>query len=421
MPENRSPESRTPNAAQQQPPLLRNTSFIRLWAVGWVTGIMMWLEMLVIALLALELTDSPFLVSVTFFLRFIPMIFGFGIGVVADRLNRKHIMTVGLVIQAATSAALAYLVITNAIEYWHLALGSFLIGAVMASEFPVRRTMMAEVVGRNSAGRAVSLEFTTNSLFRIMGPFIGGLFLVTIGPQGGFLMGLALYSTGALISLTLKYRQPTSEQEIAGPRTQVIEAVRYIRRSDVMIGTLIVTLVLNVFGFSYMSQQPIIARQVLMVSDVFIGLLQSVEGAGAFLGSALVAALAHPRHYTRIFMFGSMLYLVTIVLFSLSTAYWVSLAILFVAGFGMAGFATMQSAIMMYVSSPEMRGRVLGSIAMFIGIGPFGQLGIGLLADSLGPTIAVRIVASIGIVMMLASFVAFPIMRSSNDLEQPTS
>ena len=48
-----------------------------------MTGTMMWLEMLVIALLALELTDSPFLVSFTFFLRFIPMLFGYGMGVVS--------------------------------------------------------------------------------------------------------------------------------------------------------------------------------------------------------------------------------------------------------------------------------------------------------------------------------------------------
>ena len=41
---------------------------------------MMWLEMLVVPLLTLELTDSPFLVSLVFFLRLVPMLFGFGGG-----------------------------------------------------------------------------------------------------------------------------------------------------------------------------------------------------------------------------------------------------------------------------------------------------------------------------------------------------
>ncbi|MDG0867990.1 MFS transporter [Candidatus Lucifugimonas marina] len=382
-----------------------------------MTGTMMWLEMLVVALVTLELTDSPFLVSVTFFLRFIPMLFGFGIGVIAERLNRKYLMTVGLAVQAATSAVLAALIISDQIEYWHLALGSFLIGAVMASEFPVRRTMIGEVVSRSSVGRAVSLEQTTNSLFRILGPFIGGVFLATIGAQGGFLLGVILYSIGVLIALSMKYSRPTTTEAPAGPKTQIIEGVRYIRKSQVMIGTLGVTLILNVFGFSYMSQQPVVAKQVLQVSDVLIGILQSVEGAGAFIGATLIVIFAKPHHYTRIYMWGSLLFIVAIVLFSQSTNYWLTLIILFFGGMGMSGFATMQSAIMIYVSSPKMRGRVLGSVAVFIGIGPFGQLGIGALANILDPATAVLITALTGIVFMFIAFVLYPAMNKPSSLE----
>ena len=386
-----------------------------------MTGTMMWLEMLVIALLALELTDSPFLVSVTFFLRFLPMLFGFGIGIVAERLNRKYLMIGGLAVQVTVSAALAALIIADAIEYWHLALGSFFIGAVMASEFPVRRTMIGEVVSRMNVGRAVSLEQTTNSLFRIIGPFVGGVFLATIGGQGGFLLGVVLYSIGIIIALSMKYQRPTSTEAPTGPKTQIIEGIRYIRKSQVMIGTLGVTLVLNVFGFSYMSQQPVVAKQVLQVSDVLIGLLQSVEGAGALLGAALIVIFAKPHHYTRIYMWGSLLYLIAIVLFSQSEIYWVTLIILFIGGIGMSGFATMQSAIMIYTASPHMRGRVLGSVAVFIGLGPLGQLGIGALASILNPATAVLITASIGIICMFIAFVIYPAMSKPDSLERDTA
>ena len=386
-----------------------------------MTGTMMWLEMLVIALLALELTDSPFLVSFTFFLRFIPMLFGYGMGVVSERMNRKYLMIAGLALQAAVSAVIAGLIITGSLEYWHLAVGSFLIGAVMSSEFPIRRTMIAEVVDRGSIGRAISLEQTSNSLFRILGPFIGGVFLATIGAQGGFLLGVALYSIGAIIALSMKYRRPEVLQQIQSARTQVIEGVRYISRSQLLVGTLAVTLVLNVFAFPYMSQQPIVARLELGVSDVLIGVMQSVDGAGAFLGAALIAIFARPRHYTNIYMWGSLLFLVAIVAFSRSNTYWLTLVILFFAGAGMSGFATMQSAIMIYVSSPAMRGRALGAVTVFIGIGPFGQLGIGLLASILDPATAVLIVASIGIAAMVAVFFVFPIMRNSAALERDSA
>ena len=382
-----------------------------------MTGTMMWLEMLVVALLALELTDSPFLVSVTFFLRFLPMLFGFWLGTVAERLNRKYLMIGGLILQATVSAVLAALAAAELIEYWHLAVGSFLIGAVLASEFPVRRTMIGEVVPKESVGRAISLEQTTNSLFRMLGPIVGGVFLATIGAQGGFILGFALYSIGIVISLTMKYSRPKSNEVQAGTMTQIVEGIRYIRRSQVMIGTLGVTLILNVFGFTYMSQQPVVARQVLGVNDVLIGLLQSVEGAGALLGASLVVIFARPRHYTRIYMWGSLLFLICIVLFSRSETYWVTLIILFFAGIGMSGFATMQSAIMIYASSPKMRGRALGAVAVFIGIGPFGQLGIGALASILDPATAMLITASTGIVFMFIAFVIYPAMNKSESLD----
>jgi predicted MFS family arabinose efflux permease len=382
-----------------------------------MTGTMMWLEMLVVALLALELTDSPFLVSVTFFLRFLPMLFGFGMGVIAERLNRKYLMAAGLAVQATVSAALASLVIAEQLEYWHLALASFIVGIVMASEFPVRRTMIGEVVTRTSVGRAISLEQTTNSLFRILGPVLGGVFLATIGAQGGFLLGVVLYSIGAVIALSLKYTRPASNEVLEGPKTQVIEGIRYIRKSQVMVGTLGVTLILNVFGFSYLSQQPVVAKQVLMVSDVLVGVLQSVEGAGAFVGAALISIFARPQHYTRLYMWGSLLFVVAIALFSQSEVYWVTLVILFFGGMGMSAFATMQSAIMIYASSPEMRGRALGSVAVFIGIGPFGQLGIGLLASILDPATAVLITSGIGIVFMFIAFVIYPAMNKSESLD----
>ena len=408
----------TPATRTQPQKLLKNGQFLRLWSVGWMTGTMMWLEMLVVALLTLKLTDSPFLVSVTFFLRFLPMLFGFGLGVIAERLNRKYIMAAGLAVQATVSAALAILVINDMIEYWHLALGSFLVGAVMASELVVRRTMFGEVVNRASIGRAIALEQTTNSLFRIIGPFIGGVFLATIGAQGGFMLGVVLYSIGIVIALSMKYTRPISSNQLEGPKTQVIEGIRYIRRSQVMIGTLGVTLILNVFGFSYMSQQPVVAKQVLMVSDVLVGVLQSVEGAGAFIGAGVIAIFAKPRHFTRIYMWGSLLYLISIILFSQSETYWVTLIILFFGGIGMSGFVTMQSAIMIFVSSPEMRGRVLGSVTVFIGIGPFGQLGIGLMASILDPATAVLITASTGIVLMFIAFIIYPAMNKPESLEQ---
>ena len=378
----------------------------------------MWLEMLVVPLLTLELTDSPFLVSLVFFLRFVPMLFGFGLGVLSERINRKHLLTSGLIVQAATALTWALLAVTGSIEFWHLAVGSFLIGIVMTSDFPVRRTMMGEIVDRSQIGRAMSLEMTSSSFFRMLGPFAGGVLLGTVGAYGGFLLAALLYLVGLIIAVSTNYLQPLSTERYTSPKTQMTQGISYIRRNEIIIGTLVVTLVVNAFGFSYMSQQPVVARQVLEVSDVLIGVLQSVEGVGMFLGAALVTIFARPHQYIRIYMGSSLLYLLTITLFSQSNTYWASLLILFLSGIGMSGFAAMQSAIMVYTSSQEMRGRVMGSVTMFIGFGPLGALGIGMLAGFYTIATAVMITACIGIACTLIVFILYPSMRTSKEPKQ---
>ena len=397
--------------------IVRNPQFVRLWAIGGLTSTMMWLDMLVIALLTLDLTDSPFLVSLTFFLRFTPMLFGFGIGVIADRMNRKHLMVFGLVVQIGVSAVLATLVIVDAIEFWHLAVGAFVTGSVLASEFPVRRTMIGEVVDPDRVGRAISLESGTSAGSRILGPIVGGTLFATIGPQGGFMVGVVLYSVGFLVALSMRYQPPQIEAVRAGTFQQIREGVSYIRGSRLMVGVLVVTLLMNMFGFPYVSQQPVVAREDLMVNDVLVGALASIEGLGSFIGAALIVAFARPKHYTRIYLYGSLMFLVAILVFSRSDWYWFSFVTVFFGGFGMASFAAMQSAIMIYAASPAMRARVMGSVAMFIGLGPIGQINIGLLADLIDPRTAILITGGIGLFTVMVAGIMIPNLRSSRAME----
>jgi MFS family permease len=378
---------------------------------------MMWLDMLVIALLTLDLTHSPFLVSLTFFLRFTPMLFGFGIGVIADRMNRKHLMVFGLVVQIGVSAVLATLVIVDAIEFWHLAVGAFFTGTVLASEFPVRRTMIGEVVDPDRVGRAISLESGTSAGSRILGPIVGGTLFATIGPQGGFMVGVVLYSVALFVALSMRYQPPQIEAVRAGAVQQIREGVSYIRGSRLMVGVLVITLLMNLFGFPYVSQQPVVAREDLMVNDVLVGALASIEGLGSFIGAALIVAFARPKHYTRIYLYGSVLFLVAILVFSRSDWYWFSFVTVFFGGFGMASFAAMQSAIMIYAASPAMRARVMGSVAMFIGLGPIGQINIGLLADLIDPRTAILITGGIGLFTVMIAGIMSPILRSSREME----
>ena len=318
--------------------------------------------------------------------------------------------------QAVIAATMALLLIADVLVYWQLAVATFLSGIVWASEFPVRRTLIGELVHPERLGRAMSLDSATNALSRIIGPFAGGVFMATVGPEGAYVTGVVLFLLAALVATTLRYDRPAATGSGAGVFTDLAEGVRYIRASRLMVGTLVVTLLMNVFAFPYMSQQPIIARETLGVGDVLIGLLNSVEGLGSVLGATLIAMFALPRHYTRIYLYGSLLFLVGILLFSQSSWYWVSFGIVFAGGFGMSAFGTMQSTIMASAASPEMRGRVMGTVAVFIGAGPVGQINVGIMAGLLDPQTAVMITGLMGLTVVLAASLRFPILRRADSM-----
>jgi MFS family permease len=397
-------------------PVFKNPQFRRLWAIGAFGGTMRWLDTLVIALVAFEMTDSPFLVSLTFFFRTAPMLFGIGLGIVADRLNRKYFLVTGLILQAVIAAVMATLLIADVLVYWQLAVGTFLSGIIWASEFPVRRTLIGELVHRDRLGRAMSLDSATNAFSRIIGPFTGGVFMATIGPEGAYITGIVLFLMAAFVATTLNYKRPAATTSGAGVLADLADGVRYIRASQLMVGTLIVTMLMNVFAFPYMSQQPIIAKETLEVGDVLVGLLNSVEGMGSVLGAILIASFALPRHYSRIYLYGSLLFLVGIFLFSQSSWYWVSFVIVFMGGFGMSAFGTMQSTIMASAASPEMRGRVMGTVAVFIGAGPVGQLNIGIMAGIYDPQTAVLVTSLLGLTTVVGSALVFPILRKPDSM-----
>lgn len=397
-------------------PVFKNPEFRRLWVIGAFGGTMRWLDTLVLALVAYDMTGDPFLVSLTFFFRMAPMLFGVGLGIVADRLNRKYFLVIGLVLQSFIAAVMASLLIADVLMYWQLAVATFLSGIIWASEFPVRRTLIGELVHSERLGRAMSLDSATNAFSRIIGPFTGGVFMATIGPEGAYITGIVLFLMAALVATTLKYARPVATTSGAGVIADLAEGVRYIRASQLMVGTLVVTMLMNVFAFPYMSQQPIIARETLEVGDVLVGLLNSVEGMGSVLGAILIATYARPRHYSRIYLYGSMLFLVGIFLFSQSSWYWVSFGIVFMGGFGMSAFGTMQSTIMASAASPEMRGRVMGTVAVFIGTGPVGQINVGIMAGMYDPQTAILVTSLLGGATVVASAFAFPILRKPDSM-----
>lgn len=160
---------------------------------------------------------------------------------------------------------------------------------------------------------------------------------------------------------------------------------------------MMITVIMNIWGLPYVAMVPVIGAEELNISAFPIGLLLSSEGIGALLGSLLAATYAKPGQFNKIYLYGSALLIASVVAFSQSDHYALSLVFTFAAGMGIAGFTTMQATLPYVQSDPAMRARVMGVLAVCIGSGPIGMLHLGLLANWLDAPTALAVMGLEGL------------------------
>ena len=217
------------------------------------------------------------------------------------------------------------------------------------------------------------------------------------------MLGALLYAIGGLLILSLDYVSSALLPREANLISSIAIGLRYVGGNRTIVGMLAITVIMNLWGFPFAAMVPVIGRDVLGLSAFPIGVLMSAEGAGAFTGALIIAALVRPAWFNRIYLYGSVLMMISIIAFSFSSGFAGSLAVLFIVGLGAAGFSAMQTTIMFTLAPPEMRGRVMGVLSVCIGASPLGMLHIGLMARWLSASDAVLLVAVEGLVALAAA------------------
>jgi uncharacterized membrane protein len=138
-----------------------------------------------------------------------------------------------------------------------------------------------------------------------------------------------------------------------------------------------------------------------------------MEGLGAFVGAMLVATLAKPEFFFRIYLGGTMLNLSAIGYLGLLTFvaggphhsfFSVSMALM-ITGIASACFAAMQGTLTYLAAPPEFRSRVLGVLTLCIGTGPIGFFNVGWMAEQFGVPAALAIISAEGLFALLVLWV----------------
>ncbi|MGG5812553.1 MFS transporter [Falsiroseomonas sp. CW058] len=376
--------------------------FRRLWLCGLAVSVARWLEMLVIGVVVWQQTQSAFLVAAMTLLRLLPMgLFGAVLGVVADRVERRGALLVVLGIQGGGMAALALLALAGDLAVWQIALASVASGVGWATDNPVRRMMLGDILGAPRMATGMSLDVMGNNASRIGGPAAGGMLLAAFGPWAAFAAALALYLVAIALAARLDHRGRPGPTRPGSVLAEVAGSFRLALRVPALRGIMVVTVIFNVFAWPFASMVPVIGQEVLHLGPEGVGFLASMEGLGALAGALAITLRARTDQYPRLFLGGAALYLGMVTAFALAPTPLLAGAALALVGLGGAAFASMQATMVYLVTPPELRSRALGVLSVAVGSGLLGFLHIGILANLVGARAATALIGAEGLLALV--------------------
>jgi MFS family permease len=390
--------SETIASASKQRGFLATPSYLRLWFAGGIGNAMRWLELLIAGIFTYEVTKSTVLVALVIVARSLPMLLiGRLAGVVGEALNRKRFLVTQLLVLAVSSAVLCVLAFSGQIRVWHVALGGLVAGIVWAMELAVRRRMIGEVVAFDQIGPAVAFDSLTNSIARVLGPVAGGAVFETLGLGGAYLLSTTLFFVAGLVVSGLDFRQESRKLRFGRIGIDIVEGLAVARANRAILAVVLVSIIMNMFAFSYSALIAPIGLDVYGVSPILVGALAAAEPFGAIAAGIALSAGWLRLDGSRALVRGSLLFLIGLIAMAMSPFYSLAFVLLLIGGLGTAAFSNMQTTLILTEAPLATRSRVLGIVTVCIGTGPLGVLAIGVLSQQLGPSAAILIMAGLGV------------------------
>lgn len=393
--------------------VLQLRDFRILWTARSLHEVSRRMELLVLGYLILRLTDSAFQVGlIAVFLNAPRPALALFAGVIADRLDRRRVMIAVHAVFFGTALALLLLLVSGAIQPWHVFVTVLIQGAAKVFDDPSRRTAIFDLAGQDRIASAMSLETITNNGGKILGPLAGGILIAASGFVGSYavLVALDLATLLLMVRLKLPGRGPASRPQ-PSVWNSLREGIGYSLDNRMVLGVLCISLIVNGLVFPIQYFIPVIANDLLKVGPTLGGLLGAAEGIGTLLGALVIAVRKDVRYHGRLFVAGALIVALAVTLVGWSPWFALSFSLLVLGGIAQAGFSTMQSTILLLASLPEMRGRTMGASGMVNGLGHLvGGSEIGAVASALGIGLAIGVNAGVGLFLILPVVVLTPLV-----------
>src|ERR1700722_2299987 len=315
------------------------------------------------------------------------LLFSVSVGALNDRFDSRRIIQAGALLFIVASAGWGYFFVTGTLQMWHAIVLLVLHGCAGVLWVTSSQVLLYDIVGPAALPSAVRLAATTRYLGVLVGPGVGSLIMLTVGPTRGIFLHTVFYLPLFLWLLWAPYGRhfrpdrPPPKRAVHG-LADILLPLAEVRAIPVLAVMIALAGGASFFiGNSYQAQMPGFAHD-LGHGDpgtAYTALL-AADAAGALLAGILLESrggIFRMLPSTAVLL--AMAWACSLVGFALVRSYPVALAVLFAAGFFELSFSSMTQTLVQMNAPEASRGRVLGLYNMAAaGLRTFSGITVGL-------------------------------------------
>jgi MFS family permease len=346
-----------------------------------------WMSITATSWLVYRLTSSPMMLGVVGFAGQFPgFVMGPFAGAYLDRWDRHKVLIATQAMSLVQAFAMALLLFTGHISMPLIIFLSAFQGLVNAFDLPARQAFLISIVRKEDLANAIAVNSSMFNAARLAGPSLAGLIVATAGEAWCFLIDGVSFFAVIVALLAMKDLPP----QVRAPAHHTIarqlrEGWRYVIGFRPIRSLMALLAALCLFAVPFSVLMPVFADDVLGGGPGILGFLLTAFGGGALAGALWLATRPSVVGLGRVILVNSVVLGVGLIGFALSQWLWLSIAFLFVSGFGMMAVMAAANTVIQTIVDDGMRGRVLSFYTMaFLGTAPFGSLLAGASSSRLG-------------------------------------
>jgi MFS family permease len=367
---------------------LRHRNF-RLFLTGQTLSLIgTWMQSMAVGWLALELTNSAFLVGLVAAASSIPiLIFTMPAGVMVDRSDKLRLVRLAQCAFLVDATLLWWLTYTQRITIGSLLGLAFISGLIAAVEIPARQSMFIDLVGREDLPDAIALNSSGFNLARVVGPGLAAVVIARLGIAWCFFLNAASFVLVLIGLFLIRLPKWVAQLTNESPWEGVREALRYMRDTPKVRALMLMVTVYSILGVPVLAMMPVVAREMFHMDAAGYGVLMSCIGIGGLTGALGLAALGNRASRMTLLVAASIAWPLLLLAFALTRVPWVAYVLLLGVGCTMILNGAIANGLLQGMVPDALRGRMMAA---------YGLVVVGL-AQVVGALVAGTVAHAVGV------------------------